>query len=99
MSDPEGYFDFWQWQQNLLSMLDRFRRENEALKLMLLDKGLTRAQILRGVKRRVASLEPYEEATLLCRRVCEEVRKRIEEDDRLVQLAKNLPKKEKNEMS
>jgi len=49
MPDPAGeYFDWWQWQQDLVSMLDRYRRENEALRLMLVDKGLTRAQILRG---------------------------------------------------
>jgi hypothetical protein len=35
MPDPAGeYFDWWQWQQDLVSMLDRYRRENEALRLM-----------------------------------------------------------------
>jgi hypothetical protein len=99
MSDLTSDIDFWQWQQDLLSMLDRYRRENEALRLMLVDKGLTRAQIRRGVKRRVESLEPYEEASVLCRRVCEEMRKRIEEDDPVARLAKMQPKKDLKEMS
>jgi hypothetical protein len=66
---------------------------------MLLEKGLTKAQIRQGVKRRSDFLGPYEEASVLFRRVCEEILKSIRESDPLEQLAKTLPEKDKREMS
>jgi DNA polymerase III delta prime subunit len=80
-------------------LLDAYHRENEALRLILLERGLTRAQIRRAVKRRVQSLEPFEEASVLLHRVCEEIQKRIQESDALQQLAKTLPRKDKKEMN
>jgi len=96
--DPEHvyYAEFW---GDILTMHDTYRRENEALRQMLIDKGLTPAQIRRGVKRRVQSLEPFEEAAVLSRRVCEEMQKRTQESDPLEQLAKTLPKKDLKDMS
>ncbi len=91
--------DIGKWFGDVALMLDRYRRENEALRLMLLEKGSTKAQIRRGVKRRVDFLEPYEEASVLLRTTCEEILKSIRESDPLEQLAKTLPEKDKSEMS
>ena len=99
MSDNLPYLDIAKISGDMLSMIDRYRREVEALQQLLLEKGMTRAQMRREVKRRVTYLGSYEEASVLFRRVCEEILERIQADDPLVQLARKLPKKEKHEMS
>jgi hypothetical protein len=45
--------DIGKWFGDVALLIDRYHRENEALRLMLLEKGLTRAQIHQGVKRRL----------------------------------------------
>ena len=96
--DPDRVFFARFWGDQLV-IGDKYRRENEALRQMLIDKGLTRAQIRRGVQRRVQSLEPFEEASVLCRRVCEEMQKWMQEHDPLEQIAKTLSKKDLKNMS
>jgi len=66
---------------------------------MLLGKGVTQAQIRRGVKQHVKRLYEYEEASTLFRRVCEQMIVRLQEEDELEQLAKKLPKKDRKNMS
>ena len=99
MADDLPYVDIAKVSGDMLSMIDRYRREVEALQQMLLEKGMTRAQLRREVKRRVTYLGSYEEASVLFRRVCQEILDRIQADDPLVQLARTLPKKHKKEMN
>ena len=93
-----GYVDMGQWFADVALMLDRYRRENEALQQILLERGMTRAQIRRGVRQRVKFLQSHEEASVLFRKVCEQIETKIREDDALEQIAKNLPKVEKSRM-
>jgi hypothetical protein len=98
MPDNLSYLDMAKVSGDMLSMIDRLRREVEALEQMLLEKGMTRTQVRREVKQRVKYLGSYEEASVLFRRVCQEILERIHAEDPLVQLAKKLPKKERKEM-
>lgn len=76
-----------------------YRRENEVLRSMLVERGLTTAQIRQAVRRHLKHLEPYEEASVQFDRVVREMQRRLEETDPLTQLAKTLPEKDKNRMS
>ena len=93
------YTDVAAWFGKITVSFDAYRRENEALRLMLIEKGLTQAQIRREVKRRVQRLEPFEEAHVLCRKVCEEIHKQMQEHDPLEKLAEKIPKMDKGKMS
>lgn len=76
-----------------------YQRENEVLKLMLVERGLTTTKIRQAVKRHLKHLEPYEEASVLFDRVLREMQRRLEEVDPLTQLAETLPEKDKKRMS
>jgi len=99
MRSLAGYVNFAEWSGNVATLLTRYRNENEALQQMLLETGMTRARIRRGVRRRVKYLQSHEEASVLFHRVCEQIQQRLREEDPLEQLAKTLPKKETKQMS
>lgn len=76
-----------------------YRQENEVLKMMLVERGLTVAKIRLAVKRHLKHLEPHEEASAQFDRVLREMQRRLAEEDPLTQIAKTLPEKDKNRMS
>jgi hypothetical protein len=64
--DPEKVFF------QLAFMLDRYRKENAALKAMLRERGMAAASIRRHLKKRRDEQESFEDAFLVFARVCRE---------------------------
>lgn len=77
--------------------MDSYRRENEALIDMLLEWGLKRQQIRRGVSKRVKHRRSYEEAFAIFEKVCQRMQGLLRESDTLTSVAENLPETKKRD--
>ena len=78
-------------------LLDAYRRENEVLRMMLLERGLTRPMIRREVKKRVKYFRQWEEASALFQRVLQETQTLLHETDPVTKIVESLGKTKKRD--
>lgn len=69
-------------------LLDRYRKENDLLRAMLRERGLTKQQLRREVKKRLAYLDSFEEAFVLFSRVTRKMLDILDQDDHADLLAR-----------
>lgn len=66
--------DFLKISMGMFDMIDRYRRENDALREMLLRRGLKRPQLRKEMNRLLRHQKPLPRADLQFRELCEGMR-------------------------
>jgi hypothetical protein len=88
---------FGKFSADVALAMDGYRRENEALIDMLLERGLKRKQIRREVRKRVKYYRSYEGAFSIFEKVCQRMRSLVLESDPLTNVVENLSKMKKRD--
>jgi hypothetical protein len=79
--------------------LDAYRRENAALRDLLLERGLKQQLIRREVRKRMKNYQIYEEATALNRKVCQGILDLLRTNDPLENVLENSAKTGKKDVN